>query len=556
MSRFFASSAGTPALGLALMVGGLLCPAAVRAAPPAAPGELTITEFMAEPLVIPNYYGEWFEIRNNTDHALELFGLRVEGDSATDEGFTIDEALVLAAGDSLVLGVDGDLTENGGVGVDYVYDRSLSPLEHTGDTLQLVMDGLILDTVTWDSSEWDVVLQRAYQVNVNALGLEWANDLPQNWCQAPNETIDTDFGWYGTPGTENPMCDDSNRDVDGDGVTEANGDCNDEDPYVNPDAVDGDTTPYGDANDDADCDGVRDDGAFDDDGDGFAETDGDCDDTDIRVNPDEQEVVDSIDNDCNGCVDDTDDDLDGYTTCDTGRLIDCDPDDTFSCSAGALGRADYVQGLCAYAFDCVEGDNDIFPCAVDPSYDGVDQSCDGLDYCDVDGDGFDADPTHCVDGADCCLNPVTGAPGADCDDQSREATPTGDEGDPANGGLPDGVDNDCDGVVDDPYQDLDGDGFTASDGDCADEGEGAVTINPGAPELCGDGLDNDCDGFLDDGCEDPLLYATVRGGGALCGVGPLGSAPGRLALLALALLAPLARRARPNASSLRGGARE
>lgn len=41
----------------------------------------------------------------------------------------------------------------------------------------------------------------------------------------------------------------------------------------------------------------------DDDGDGYAETDGDCDDTDDRTYPGARERLDGIDNDCNGCVD-------------------------------------------------------------------------------------------------------------------------------------------------------------------------------------------------------------------------------------------------------------
>ncbi len=58
----------------------------------------------------------------------------------------------------------------------------------------------------------------------------------------------------------------------------------------------------------------------------------------------------------------------------------------------------------------------------------------------------------------------------------------------------DGVDNDCDGLVDEGF-DADGDGFTSCGGDCDDAN---ANVYPGAPELC-DGLDNDCDGAVDNG---------------------------------------------------------
>ena len=65
----------------------------------------------------------------------------------------------------------------------------------------------------------------------------------------------------------------------------------------------------------------------------------------------------------------------------------------------------------------------------------------------------------------------------------------------------DGVDNNCDGLVDDADLavncnqpvDFDGDGF-AEDVDCDDTDP---DVNPNAPETC-DGIDNNCDGLVDD----------------------------------------------------------
>lgn len=89
-------------------------------------------------------------------------------------------------------------------------------------------------------------------------------------------------------------------DDDGDGVTKAEGDCDDTDTAVSPEAEE----TLGNGRDD-DCDGVADDGTdtADADADGVAIADGDCDDTRTDVLPGEPEVKDAVDNDCDGAVD-------------------------------------------------------------------------------------------------------------------------------------------------------------------------------------------------------------------------------------------------------------
>ena len=89
----------------------------------------------------------------------------------------------------------------------------------------------------------------------------------------------------------------------------------------------------------------------------------------------------------------------------------------------------------------------------------------------------------------------------DCDDDDPAVFPGATE-------TANGVDDDCDGTIDEgtvAYDD-DGDGQSEEEGDCDDND--AMTF-PGAPEAC-DGLDNDCDGspadFEDDADGDGYMY--------------------------------------------------
>jgi hypothetical protein len=228
----------------------------------------------------------------------------------------------------------------------------------------------------------------------------------------------------------------------------------------------------------------------DDDGDGFSESQRDCDDTDASVYPGaEEDYSDDVDQDCNG-VAEQDLDGDGYISLATGG-DDCDDDDAFTFPGAAEAEED--DGICARdadedgygdedatgdvepGTDCDDADADVYPGSAE-SWDGVDQDCDGrvdngtFGY-DDDGDGQTEE-----DG--------------DCDDSDASVYSGATE-------IYDAKDNDCNGIVDDhtDYYDDDGDGYTEVAGDCDDTSAGD---HPGASEL-EDGIDNDCDGTVDEG---------------------------------------------------------
>ena len=261
------------------------------------------------------------------------------------------------------------------------------------------------------------------------------------------------------------------------------GDCNDDDPTILPGGVETDDGV------DQDCDGVVDDGLFDDDldGDGYTEAGGDCDDNDADVGPAQDEDCDGADQDCDGVIDEGtdcfDDDGDGVTE-DEG---DCDDDDP-TVFPGAEELCDGVDR------DCNDVMDDVAPCF------------------DLDGDGFSED-------------------GGDCDDDDDGIYPGATE-------VCDGLDDDCDGEVDEHGDcvDEDGDGSSPVQGDCDDDNP---WIGPDVEEVC-DGLDNDCDGEVDPGCGDGEFTIDEsppeRDAGCACGATVGGGGAPWLGLLLLPLL--------------------
>lgn len=110
----------------------------------------------------------------------------------------------------------------------------------------------------------------------------WIGDTQWADWEAEHGVFDTD-GAEGDADTDADGDSDSDTDADGDADSDAD--------------ADGDADGDADADSDADTDPVD----VDDDGDGFTVLEGDCDDADREVNPDADEVCnDGVDNDCDG----------------------------------------------------------------------------------------------------------------------------------------------------------------------------------------------------------------------------------------------------------------
>ena len=273
-------------------------------------------------------------------------------------------------------------------------------------------------------------------------------------------------------------------DADKDGLSKDE-DCDDKNADVGAATTwynDADADGYGTGDGDSSCDQPT----------GTSATNDDCDDADVAIHPNAEDICDEIDNDCDGLVDN------GATS--SNYYADTDGDgygDDATLTTGCSAPEGYVEA----GGDCNDADPAYHPGADEADCtDPNDYNCDGsVGYTDADGDGFAA-----------C---------EECDDANVANFPGATE-------FCDGADNDCDGTVDEAdaadaatwYADNDADtygdvtntalgceapeGYVADSTDCDDL---VAATNPGATEVC-NGIDDDCDGAIDDDPSDPLTW--------------------------------------------------
>ena len=246
---------------------------------------------------------------------------------------------------------------------------------------------------------------------------------------------------------DNPALSPDEVDDDGDGFTEIQGDCDDENPLVNPDAEEVCDGIDNDCDTRVDLDATDMESFYlDEDGDGFgvndtieacAAPDGytdnsdDCDDSTDAVNPDALEICDGLDNDCDAAIDDQDSGINPDLL--TTYYLDSDGDNYGDPDANA-DLCDITEGYVTNAEDCDDDEATVHPDA-DEVCDGIDNNCNSLLdeqdpdllstelvswFFDADADGY-GDAANMVEQ---CSPPAGYVDNdADCDDTHDETFP-------------------------------------------------------------------------------------------------------------------------------------
>ncbi len=197
----------------------------------------------------------------------------------------------------------------------------------------------------------------------------------------------------------------------------------------------------------------------------------DCDDADPLVHPGATELCDDVDNDCDGL---TDDDF-------PEKGLACDGSDADLCLLGTwVCSGDGTELLCDESTQHTEscnGEDDDCDGEIDENWPTLGELCDGVDD-DI-----------CENGVLICNDAGNGLR---CDEAPSTNKPE----------VCNGVDDDCDGDVDEDMGQ-----YTCGVGECVNtvsvcvEGVYQQCVRLPRPEQaetsCNDGLDNDCDGFID-----------------------------------------------------------
>ena len=172
----------------------------MRATVSPVPGDMTITEIMPDPAMVPDAQGEWFEVLINRDLDLNDIGLDRAGDAAAPVIVTSATCKHVTAGTYVVFGHNTDMAMNGMLPrVDGTFNFALinGTMAAPGD-VRVMMGMTEIDGTSWTSARSG----KSIQLNMGLVA-PTDNNVAGNFCDG---SVAYGAGDLGTPGAGNSMC--------------------------------------------------------------------------------------------------------------------------------------------------------------------------------------------------------------------------------------------------------------------------------------------------------------------------------------------------------------
>ena len=138
----------SPRAGLALSLSLL---SFTLGAAPINPGDIIVSEILANPAAVADSAGEWFELYNTSAINIDINGLVLRDNGSNNHTIASSTPLLIAPGGYRVLGRSGDSAANGGYLPDYVYSNF--SLSNSSDDIILESNGIEIFHLSYSSAD-------------------------------------------------------------------------------------------------------------------------------------------------------------------------------------------------------------------------------------------------------------------------------------------------------------------------------------------------------------------------------------------------------------------